>query len=91
MNYETFKQWFFDVAVIILIWISLHYLAANIYPKFCAEFTAIGFIKSIFVATSPYCIALRWIIYNGGASINMMWTSIGIWITGKVFKNLLNQ
>ena len=91
MNLQTFKHWFFNIAVIIIIWITLHYAAANIYPKLCAELTPIGFIKSIFVATSPHCIALRWIIYNGGSSINMMWASLGIWITGNLFGNLLNK
>jgi len=46
----------------------------------------LGFIKSIFVAQAPHCIALRWIIYNGGLAINSMWVSIGIWVTTKMLK-----
>jgi sulfite exporter TauE/SafE len=91
MNYEAFKDWFFNIAGVVIIWIGLHYVTANLYPKFCAELSFIGLIKSIFVATSPYCTAMRWIIYNGGANISTMWASIGLWVTGNVFKKYVTK
>lgn len=74
-----------EIAGIYCLWILLHYLIANIYAQFCAELSLLGFIKSIFVSQSPHCIAMRWIIYNAGQTINTMWISIAVWITKKLF------
>ncbi len=79
----------YDISGIFVLWIVIHYSAANLYPIFCAELTVAGLMKSIFVAQEPHCIALRWIIYNGGNAINSMWLSIALWFTTKVFTNLL--
>lgn len=79
----------YEVSGIFILWIIVHYNASNLYPKFCAELSMFGFIKSIFVAQSPHCIALRWIIYNGGLAINSMWVSIALWITTKIFKKIV--
>ena len=88
-NYFTF-QFLYDVSGVFIIWIVIHYLAANLYSLLCAELTMIGFMKSIFVAQEPHCIAMRWIIYNGGNMINSMWLSIAAWFTTKVFKNIIS-
>ena len=81
----------FDITGVFILWIVLHFIAANLYPMFCAELSIFGFVKSIFVAQTPHCIALRWVIYNGGNSINSMWISLGLWITAKIFKNIKNK
>lgn len=86
--FKTLFQWLHDVAGIFILWIVIHYIASNMYAKFCAEVGVVGFIKSIFVAQAPHCIAMRWIIYNGGNVINNMWLSIGVWLTGKLLKDL---
>ena len=89
---NTFKNVFrmvYDVAGIFILWIIIHYSAANLYSIYCAELTMIGFIKSVFIAQEPHCVAMRWIIYNGGNMINSMWLSIAVWITTKVFNNLI--
>lgn len=91
MNTETIKDWVFNVAGVFVLWILLHYGAANLYPKFCAEASILGFIKSIFIAEAPHCIAMRWVIYNGGSIIHTMWISIGLWVTGKLFTNILKK
>lgn len=85
---ETIKEWIINIAGIFIIWIVLHYIAANLYAKFCAELNIIGFIKSMFVSEAPHCVALRWLIYNGGIAIHMMWVSMGLWITSKIFTNI---
>lgn len=91
MLFLTILNNVFDFAGIFILWIVLHFIAANLYSKFCAVWSPFGFIESIFVAQTPYCIAMRWIIYNGGNTINSMWVSIGLWITGKIFKNIRNK
>lgn len=88
---NTILKYIFDIAGIFILWIVLHFIAANLYQMFCAELSVFGFIKSIFVAQAPYCIAMRWVIYNGGNSINSMWISLGLWITCKIFKDLKHR
>jgi len=91
MNIQNIKDWFFNIAGVFIVWILLHFAAANMYAIFCAELSLLGLIKSIFVAEAPHCIAMRWIIYNGGATIHTMWISIGLWFTGKIFTNLFKK
>lgn len=91
MNFKSIFNTIYEVAGIFILWISIHYIASNLYPKFCAELTILGFIKSIFVAQAPHCIALRWIIYNGGLAINSMWISIGMWVTTKMLKKIVTE
>jgi hypothetical protein len=79
-----------EIVGIYILWIILHFVCSNLYPQFCAEVSLIGFIKSIFVVETPHCIAMRWIIYNCGNIIHDMWTSIGIWISGKLLINATN-
>ena len=88
MNIQVIKEWFFNIASIIIMWLLLHFTAANLYARFCAELSIFGFIKSIFVAEAPHCVAMRWVIYNSGSVIHTMWISIGIWIMGKMFKHV---
>jgi hypothetical protein len=89
MNMKSFFTTIYEVAGVFIIWISLHYVAANLYPSYCAETTVAGFIKSIFVAQAPHCIAMRWVIYHGGIAINSMWISIAIWISSKLLKSVI--
>jgi hypothetical protein len=35
---------------------------------------------SPFVAPMPHCVALRWVIYNGGKMIEVMWIVLGKWL-----------
>jgi hypothetical protein len=79
----------YDIAGIFILWIIIHYCASNLYANYCAELSISGFIKSAFIAQEPHCVAMRWIIYNGGNMINSMWISIAVWVTTKVFNNLI--
>ena len=69
-------------------WIVLHYIAANLYPVYCAEFTIIGFLKSPFNAPTPQCQALRFIINKGGDFINNMWIAIGTYLCSRLLFTL---
>jgi len=88
MNFKELLMTAYEVTGVFVLWICLHYVAANLYPSYCAETSLSGFIKSIFVAQAPHCIAMRWVIYNGGIAINSMWISIAIWISSKLLRNL---
>jgi hypothetical protein len=61
-------------------WIVAHYIAPHAYVKFCVPPTWTGFLMSPLNASSPQCIAIRWVIYKGGNSIVMMWVLAGLWI-----------
>jgi hypothetical protein len=89
MNIKSIFNTIYEVAGIFILWITIHYIASNLYPMFCAELSLLGFVKSIFVAQAPHCIALRWIIYNGGLAINSMWISIALWVTTKMLKKIV--
>ena len=88
MDFNTIKHHLYGISGSFILWIVIHYAAANLYPHFCAETTLFGFIKSIFVANTPHCVALRWVIYNGGNIINAMWSSIALWTTATLFNNI---
>jgi hypothetical protein len=89
MDFKAMANYLYDVAGIFALWIVIHYAAANLYPRFCAETSVFGFIKSIFVAQAPHCVGMRWLIYNGGNVINSMWVSVALWFSTKIFNNLL--
>ena len=89
MNIKSIFNTFYEAAGAFILWIIIHYVSSNLYHRFCAELTLIGFIKSMFVAQTPHCIALRWVIYNGGLAINNMWISIAFWVTTKILKKIV--
>jgi hypothetical protein len=88
-KFNLILKFFYDIAGFFILWITIHFCAANLYYRFCAEPTFIGYIKSIFVAQTPHCIAMRWVIYNGGNIINSMWLSIALWLTTKVCNKII--
>ena len=73
------------VTMIYIGWIIAHYIAPHAYVKFCVPPTWTGFFMSPLNASSPQCIAIRWIIYKGGNHIVMMWVLAGLWMV-KVLK-----
>jgi hypothetical protein len=69
----------FKLTKIYILWIVLHFISSHLYVKLCVQNTITGFLISPFMAVTPQCQALRWVIYNGGNSINAMWIIIGSW------------
>lgn len=65
---------------IYLLWICLHYLAAQLYIQCCVPTTMIGFMMSPFMVSTPHCQALRWIVYNAATMINHMWFLLGSFV-----------
>jgi len=82
--FEILKNFIVNCAGIYMGWIIVHMIASNLYPIYCAEMTLWGIVKSIFLAPTPHCRALRWVITYGGSMIEQMWLIIGIWICGKI-------
>jgi len=67
------------VTMIYIGWILAHYIAPHAYVKFCVPSTLSGFLLSPLTASSPHCIAIRWVIYKSGNNIVMMWVLGGLW------------
>jgi hypothetical protein len=64
------------IAVYVL-WVFLHFLSAQFYPKYCAPMTGMGFILSPLLTPTPHCTAMRWMIYQGGLNISQIWIILG--------------
>lgn len=73
-----------DLVGIYLLWIVLHFIAANLYVELCTPRTLRGLLLSPFVAPMPQCKAFRWLIYNGGNNIEAMWFVLGVMIIKKL-------
>jgi hypothetical protein len=69
-----------EVFGIYLLWITLHWLSSELYGRLCIGRTVYEFLMSPFVAPMPHCVALRWVIYNGGKMIEVMWIVLGKWL-----------
>lgn len=69
-----------------IMWISLHYAAVHMYPKYCAPLTFIGFVLSPFMVSAPHCIAMRWLIIEGSNVIVTMWVAIGAYAIQTLLK-----
>jgi hypothetical protein len=74
----------YKILGIYICYIVCHYIASHLYIEFCVPSTFIGLIQSSFVAVLPHCQALRWIIYNGGNTLSLMWTILGTWLILKI-------
>ena len=73
-------KFLFHISKIYLLWIILHYIASQLYIKFCVPTTVWGFLISPFIVTTPHCQGLRWIVYNAANIINNMWVVLGTWV-----------
>ena len=69
-----------EVAGIYVFWISLHWLSSELYMRHCVGRTLYEVLISPFVAPLPHCVAMRWIINNGGRKMEMMWIVLGKWL-----------
>jgi hypothetical protein len=65
-------------------WIACHYIASHLYVSLCTPLTFVGFAFSSFMVAAPHCQALRWVVYNGGATIINMWGVLGAWVVSKI-------
>ena len=80
-NIMVFIQSF---AMTYLVWISLHYACSHLYVEYCVPKGVIGFLYSPFMTPMPHCVAMRWVVYNGGKVIEVMWFMAGKWAVEKL-------
>ncbi len=76
----------FRIVYMYLFWISIHYAAAQFYVQMCVPQTIIGFLSSPFLAITPQCQGMRWIVYIGGDVIQNMWVALGTFLCIYMFK-----
>ena len=76
----------FRVVQIYLFWISIHYIAAQLYIHMCVPQTMVGFLSSPFLAVTPHCQGMRWVVYMGGDVIQTMWITLGAFLCLSMFK-----
>jgi len=48
--------------------------------SWCVPANLMGLIMSPFMVPAPHCFGLRWLIYQGGNSIMVMWSIVGGWL-----------
>ena len=66
-----------------LLWVAVHYVAAQLYVYYCVPLTFLGFIMSPLMASAPHCYTFRWCIINGANNISVMWAVFGTWVASK--------
>ena len=74
----------FNVCKVYLLWIFLHHVGMQIYVKYCAPPTFIGMIMYPFLASTPHCKAIRWVIYNSGITFDNMFSVFAVWLYNKI-------
>lgn len=79
----------FTVSKFYICWIIIHFIASQLYIKWCTPYSFYGFIISPFLTLTPHCQGLRWVLYNGAGVINHMWFIFGTWLCANIF--VLNQ
>ena len=75
-----------DVAGFYLLWITIHFVAAQLYPLACSPPSITGFLMSPFLVETPWCKGLRWIIGEGANVIQTMWIVLGTWFCSKLLR-----
>ena len=84
-SFHTTLSLFYDslqgnIPAVFLVYFSvvfIHFIASNIYPSMCCSWTMWGFIMSPFMAVTPHCEGLRWVIHYTGEQIRNTWVWIG--------------
>ena len=84
-----------NVAFCYLSWVVLHFMAAQLYLKYCVGTTFLDMIYSIFYVPSPHCQGLSWAIYHGSKNITAMWFIMGTYMSSiflqKICSNMFTK
>jgi hypothetical protein len=80
-DFALFVQTF---AMTYFVWITLHYACSHLYVEYCVPKGILGFLYSPFMTPMPHCVAMRWVVYNGGKVIEVMWFMAGKWAVEKL-------
>lgn len=71
-----------------MLWITLHYLSANLYSEFCTDWSIYGFILFPFTAVTPWCKSLSWIIQKGTVVLDEGYLLLGTYFSLQLMKHL---
>lgn len=63
-------------------WFVVHWVAPRVYIPLCTPNGMYGFIQSMFLTTSPHCVALRYLISVSSFNINYAWLTLGTSLIG---------
>lgn len=74
----TFVRIIFETIMFYMLIVCGHYAAAYAYTQYCVPWGMVGLMKSVILAATPQCVALRWTIYHAGQSIIHMWMAVGM-------------
>lgn len=95
-SFEFLKDWimtidmtkyynlFMTTGGIYVLWILAHFVASHLYVQLCTPLSVFGVLASPFLIASPHCQGLRWVIYEAGSKVGVMWGLIAGWILGKI-------
>jgi|TARA_B110000261_G_C13047857_1_gene343021 hypothetical protein len=64
------------------VWFVVHWIAPRIYIPLCVPDGMYGFIQSLFLTTSPHCVALRYVVSMSCFNINYAWMTLGTTLMG---------
>ena len=82
LNMLSGLGWLKSSVGIYMLWICCHFFFANLYTHHCARWSIMGFIVSPFVAVTPYCRGILWVVTKGSDIISGMWILLGSLVTG---------
>tara|TARA_E500000331_G_C16906095_1_gene561282 strand:- start:206 stop:646 length:441 start_codon:yes stop_codon:yes gene_type:complete len=71
-----------------MLWITLHYLSANLYSEFCTDWSVTGFILFPFIAVTPWCKSLAWVIQKGTVVLDEGYLLLGTYFSLQLMKHL---
>lgn len=86
-NIKPYMVGMFNVSIVYLCWITLHFITAQLYVRYCAHYSFYGFLLSPFLISAPHCVAMRWVFARGGTLIDGMWIILGTWLCS----NMINR
>lgn len=75
---------FMTTGGIYVLWTFAHFIASHAYVQLCTPFNIVGLISSPFMMASPHCQGLRWVIYEAGNKVSIMWGLLAGWVIAKI-------
>ncbi len=94
--FKSLKEWwlsndiskyysiFMTTGGIYILWILAHFVASHLYVQLCTPMSVFGVLASPFLIASPHCQGFRWIIYEAGNKVGIMWGLLAGWVLGKI-------
>ena len=84
---KPYALYCYNATGLYLFWICLHYVAAQMYVYYCVPSFFQGFVMTPFLVSAPHCKAIRWVVHNGGNTIDNMWIVLATWLCSRLLVN----